>query len=198
MSEVTQAHVEHDTLTLDVNIPEHDKRETSALFRRTRELLIEREGGRCFLSNATAEESGHPLEAHHHPIERCMAELIDWVRFADDCKKGQWGPYAMAFDWDDFFRGAMVHTHDGVVEREADDPLHVSNSVQFVRPRDPYLFVDDMTVNGMLLSKKFHTGKGSGIHDMPFPLYIAQRYAREGYQFSSVTTIHHFDGEGHQ
>lgn len=48
-------------------------------------------------------------------------------------------------------------------------------------PADPYTFVDDMTVNGLLLGKAHHTGKDVGIHDMPFPLWIAQKYAREGY-----------------
>jgi hypothetical protein len=56
---------------------------------------------------------------------------------------------------------------------------------------DPYRFVDDMTVNGLLLCKAHHTGTDEGIHAMPHPLWVAQRYAREGYRFSPTETIHH-------
>lgn len=190
MSEVEKVHVERETLAVEVNIPGHEARTTTALFTRSKKLLIEREGGRCFISGATAEQSGHPLEAHHYPVERSMANMWDWPRFAFDCKKGQWGPHAQAFDWDGFFRDAKVTVIPAL------HPLE--NDVQIVEPRDPYLFVDDMTVNGMLLTKQHHTAKNDGIHDMPFPLWIAKRYGREGYVFSRTETIHHFEGEGHE
>lgn len=161
---VTELHEEKETLVVDINIPGHEARTTTALFVRTKKLLIEREGGRCFVSGQTAEESGHPLEAHHHPIERSMAEMIDWHLFAIDCKAGLWGVHAQAFDWNAFF---------------ACDPI------------DPYRFVDDMTVNGMLLAKQFHTGQDAGLHYLPFPLWIAQKYGKEGYQFSASEVIHH-------
>ncbi|RQR50418.1 hypothetical protein DIE18_34940 [Burkholderia sp. Bp9125] len=138
LAKVTHAHTEKGTLSVAVNIPEHAERKTTALFERTHKELIAREGGRCFICNATAEESGHPLEAHHHPIERSLAELIDWDGFTD---------------WTQF--------------------------------------VDDMTVNGMLLCKAHHIGKDEGLHAMPFPLWIAQKYAKEGYQFSDVEIIRH-------
>ena len=156
---MTQAHAERETLSVEVNIPEHADRATTALFSRTRKILLERDGARCFICNATAEQSGHPLEAHHHPIERSMAELIDWDRFKRDAQSGFWGTHIQAFDWDGF--------------------------------TDWTQFVDDMTVNGMLLCKAHHTGKDEGIHAMPLPLWIAQKYAKEGYQFSPVEVIHH-------
>jgi hypothetical protein len=156
---MTQAHAERETLSVDVNIPEHEDRKTTALFARTRKILIEREGARCFVCNATAEQSGHPLEAHHHPIERSMAELIDWDRFKQDAQSGYWGPHIQSFDWESF--------------------------------ADWTQFVDDMTVNGLLLCKAHHIGKDEGIHAMPFPLFIAQKYAKENYQFSDVEVIHH-------
>jgi hypothetical protein len=52
-------------------------------------------------------------------------------------------------------------------------------------------FVDDMTVNGMLLCKAHHIGEDEGMHAMPFPIWIAQKYAKEGYQFSDTEVIHH-------
>jgi hypothetical protein len=159
MTNVTQIHEEKETLTVDVNIPGHEPRKTTALFERTRKQLIARDGGRCFVCNATAEASGHPLEAHHHPIERSFAEMIDWERFKFDAQAGVWGAAIKAFDWDNF--------------------------------TDWTQFVDDMTVNGMLLCKAHHIGKDEGMHALPFPIWIAQKYGKEGYQFSATEVIHH-------
>jgi hypothetical protein len=183
--DVTKVHAQHETMAVDVNIPGHEPRATTALFRRSREQLIAREGGRCWVSGLTAEQLGAPLEAHHHPIERSMANMIDWQRFATDCKAGIWGPHAKGFDWDGFFEGATTQR----VEVPAQDGEE-AYTVTLVIPRDPYLFVDDMTVNGLLLGKEYHTGLNEGIHRLPFPYWIARKYGREGYVFSSVETIH--------
>lgn len=159
MAKITTAYTEKETLSVAVNIPEHAERKTTALFAHSRKALIAREGGRCYICGATAEQSGHSLEAHHHPIERSLAELIDWDRFKFDAQAGFWGERIKAFDWDHF--------------------------------TDWTQFVDDMTVNGMLLCKAHHIGKDEGMHTMPFPLWIAQKYAKEGYQFSDIEVIHH-------
>ena len=94
---VTDTHEEKETLAVDVLLPGHEARVTTALFTHTKKQLIEREGGRCFICNATAEESGHPLEAHHHPIERSLANLINWERVAAQAKAGEFGARAAAF-----------------------------------------------------------------------------------------------------
>lgn len=158
---VEEIHEEVETLKVDVNIPGHEPRTTTALFTHSKKRLIDRDGGRCYVCQCTAEESGHPLEAHHHPIERSFANMIDWTLFRIDCEAGMWGPHAQAFNWDSF------------------------------SPDDPYLFVDDMMVNGMLLCKAHHTGKDEGIHDLPGPIWLAQKYGKEGYQFSTIEVIHH-------
>ncbi|MDE3022277.1 MAG: hypothetical protein KGI54_10490 [Pseudomonadota bacterium] len=155
MTDVSQVHEEKETLVVDINIPGHDPRVTTPLFRKSRQHLIEREGGRCHVCGRTAEESGHPLEAHHFPIERSMAEMIDWSpgsQIRKDFPNFGWG----SFD-----------------------------------ENNPYSFVDDMNVNGLLLCKAHHTGKDEGIHDMPHPLWVAQKYGKEGYKFSDVEIIHH-------
>ena len=132
------SHEEKETLSVDVEIPDHAPRVTTELFERTKKILIERVGGRCFICNATEAE-------------------------AADCKAGKWGVYAQAFHWE----GA---------------PL----------TQDPYRFVDDMTVNGLLLCKKHHIGKDEGIHYLPHPLWIWQRYAPDGYEISAVEVAHEF------
>lgn len=155
MTAVTEVHEEKNTFEVDVNIPGHDPRVTTPLFERTRKLLIEREGARCWVCGCTAEESGHPLEAHHSPVERSFAEMVDW-------SEGSLIRRAFpAFDWANF------------------------------NPKDPYKFVDDMTVNGLLLCKPHHTGKDEGIHCLPFPVWLAQKYGQDGYDFSTVEIIHH-------
>ncbi|PKN07949.1 MAG: hypothetical protein CVU73_11165 [Deltaproteobacteria bacterium HGW-Deltaproteobacteria-8] len=161
MSGVTEIHEERETLVVDVLLPGHEERTTTALFSRTREELIKRDGGRCYICGRTAVEAGHPLEAHHHPIERSLANMIDWPRFRRDCVAGVWGPFARAFDW-----------------KKLDTV-------------GPLAFVDDMTVNGMLLCKDHHTGPDEGVHTLPFPLWVAQRYGLEGYQFTKTEIIHH-------
>lgn len=164
---VNEIHEEKETLAVSVNIPGHEARATTAIFRRTRQQLIARDGGRCYISGMTAEESGHPLEAHHYPIERSLANMIDWERVKADALSGELGltnaqrTAAAAFDWDSFDLA------------------------------DPYTFVDNMLVNGVLLAKQFHIGKDEGIHAMPHPLWIAQRYGMDGYRFSEVEVIHH-------
>lgn len=194
MSGVTEVHVERESLHVEVNLPGHEARVTTPLFRHSREALIEREGGRCWISGMTAEESGHPLEAHHFPIERSLANMTDWARFSRDAKAGFWGPYAKEFDWDKFFEGAQERT----VHIPADHVAGVAaKTVHLLIPKDPYLFVDDMRVNGLLLAKPFHTGEGMGIHYMPHPLWVVMRYAIEGYQYMANLTIHHFEGDGH-
>jgi hypothetical protein len=58
-------------------------------------------------------------------------------------------------------------------------------------PANPYSFVDDMEAQGILLCKVHHTGKGTGIHTLPYPLFVLQRYLKDGVQFTPAEVIHH-------
>jgi hypothetical protein len=158
---VEKTHEEKETLKIDILLPGHDPRETTALFTHSKKLLMEREGHRCSVCGRTPEEAG-PLESHHHPIERSLANMIDWNLFAKACKEGKWGPHAQAFDWASF---------DG--------------------DKDPYKFVDDQTVNGLLLCADHHRKNGEGIHAVPYPFFIAQMYGKEGYPFTPEEILHH-------
>lgn len=151
---VTETHEQKGTMIVDVYVPGHAPRETTALFTRTRKKLLE-SVSRCFICNRTAQESGGPLEAHHHPIERSFAEMMDWG--VDSAIRRDYPD----FDWVNF------------------------------NESDPYKFVDDMTINGMILCKLHHTGKDAGIHELPYPLWIAQKYGKEGYQFSPTQILHY-------
>lgn len=141
---VTEIHDLKETLSVEVLTPGHEPRVTTALFEHSKKQLVEKVGGVCFICGRTAEQSGHPLEAHHHPVEKSLTNMIDF----------------------------------GLVEK---DFPHIDGPEK----------VDDMNVNGMLLCKDHHTGKDQGIHCLPYPLWIAQKYGIEGYKFSQVEVIHH-------
>ena len=176
---VTDDHEAKETLALDIYVPGHEARGSATpLFLRTRKELIARMRGRCWVSGMTAEESGHPLEAHHYPVERCFATAWDWPRFMKDCMAGHWGPYARAFDWATFFKGSTLVTRE-------------DTGKPYVQVVDPYLFVDDMTVNGRLLSKQYHIGKNEGVHGTTEPILFAAKYLAEGYKLTDFEIIHH-------
>jgi hypothetical protein len=151
---VNQTHEEKITLQVDVNIPGHDPRVATPLFRKSRLHLLARDGGRCWVCGRNADESGHPIEAHHYPIERSFAEMIDWSSGA-----------LIRSDFPNFGWGSFDET-------------------------DPYVFVDDMNVNGRLLCKEHHVGRDEGVHALPEPVWLAQRYGKDGYQFSAVEILH--------
>jgi hypothetical protein len=184
---VTDSHEEKNTFVVDVILPGHEARGAATpLFVRTRKQLIAREQGKCWVTGLTAEDLGAPLEAHHYPIERCFAEAVDWVRFANDCKFGHWGVWAAGFNWDKFLEGATDEQVE--VPATASKPAYTAH---FKRVVDPYLFVDDMTVNGRLLGKASHTGKDGGVHTVPEPIFYARKFLHEAYKFSQFEIIHH-------
>jgi len=185
---VSDNHEQKETLSVDVIIPGHNPRGAATpLFIRTRKELLVREEAECWLSGMTADDARAPLEAHHYPVERCFAEAWDWVQFSKECIAGHWGPYAQAFDWAAFFVGATTVT----VAADLSDPSSPVPEYSYLKVTDPYVFVDDMTVNGRLLAKQFHTGKDEGVHNLPEPVWLAQKYLVEGYKFSPSEIIRH-------
>ena len=71
---MTAAHEEKETLSVEVEIPEHaDRGAATPPFLRTKKILMERVGGRCYVCNGAEAEVG-PLQAHHCPVERSLAE----------------------------------------------------------------------------------------------------------------------------
>ena len=146
-----EVHEEKNTFQVDVFLPGHDPRTTTALFTSSKKKLLSKIT-QCFICGDNAEQAGLPLEAHHYPIERCFANAMDWELVKKDFPN---------FAWESF------------------------------NVEDPYTFVDDMEVNGVLLCKKHHTGKDEGVHCLPHPIWIAQKYCKAGYKFSDVEVIHH-------
>lgn len=155
---MTSAHDERETLHVSVLIPAHADRVETEIYKASRISLLDA-NPRCWICSRTAEESGEPLQTHHYPVERSLARMVDWERFADMAQHGVFGPGPAGFDWE-----------------------HFDTS-------DPYTFVDDMRVNGLVLCRAHHIGADEGIHYLPHPLWIAQKFALPGYKFSSKETI---------
>jgi hypothetical protein len=156
-------HEEKETLSVDVTIPDHPKRTTTALFEKTKRLLmhaatalgfnVKRPQARCWICGKTEPELGQPLEAHHFGIERCFIDAaIRWDVVAQDFP---------IFDWASF------------------------------DPAKPETFIDNMSAQGLLLCKAHHTGKDTGIHMLPFGLWIMQRYLADGTRFNPNEVITH-------
>lgn len=159
---VTKAHVERETLIVDVNLPEHTARGgATAIFARTRKEVLDADP-HCWLTGMTAEEAGAPLELHHYPVERCFAEsdIVDWDLFIAQAKEGKYGDGPRSFDWSTF------------------DPEHWE------------MFVDNMHHNGRALAKSHHTGADMGVHTVPEPIWLAQGFVKDGIQFNHLETIH--------
>lgn len=177
------SHIEKNTFTVDINLPgKGGERTTTALFERSRKTLIQQQKGRCWICGQTEEEVGHPIEAHHYPIERCLTDMIDWSPDSDIRKDFP------AFSWEAFSVGATWEHVEAAIDPESGETVP---AYDIYRPVDPYQFVDNMLINGRLLCKYHHIGKDTGVHTLPEPIWLAQRYGREGYDFSKVEIIHH-------
>jgi hypothetical protein len=160
---VEQTHEEKETLSVDVDLPGHDPRVTTAMFRKTKRMLMKvanamgfdfkRPAGRCWICDKTESDLGQPLEAHHFGIERAYIDAaIRWNVVAQDFP---------IFDWKNF------------------------------NPANPADFIDNMVAQGVLLCKEHHTGKDTGVHTLPFSLWIMQRYLADGTRFNPNEVIEH-------
>ena len=59
-------------------------------------------------------------------------------------------------------------------------------------PSDPYSFVDNCNYNGIVLCRKHHTEKDSGVHMLPYSLWVMQRYLKDKTRFSPGEIIIHY------
>ena len=164
MEDVTQNHEEKETLVIDVTLPGHDARVTTPLFVRTREQMLAKIGDRCEISGAPESECG-PIEFHHLWVERCLSTAVDkrrlyrWLHLLRD--KAQ-----SAIDWFDI-----------QLKSKTFDEIDIMD------------FTDDMTANGMGICKRLHTGKGEGIHFLPFPLWQFWGIGKVGFKFDGNDSV---------
>jgi len=108
----------------------------------------------CFICDRVNVEGEQSNEIHHFYIEKVAASAIDWIKFGE-------------------FAQECFHLQTGENIGKKFDWKEVE--------KNPEIFVDSPE-NMIVLCKKHHTGR-IGIHHVPFPDWILQKFAVKDFQF---------------
>jgi hypothetical protein len=139
-----------------VHYPPHEKRKETCLYRKTHKYLCDEKKLSCFVCGKRRDDlGGESLETHHFYVEKAAENGIDWDKFSE---------FAV--------RGYNIQTGESL--SEGMDWLDVK--------KNPYLFVDSRN-NMVVLCKEHHTSSRRGIHHVPFPDWILQKYPKDGFTF---------------
>jgi hypothetical protein len=106
----------------------------------------------CFICGKTNKKDGIHVETHHFYCEKAMQNCYDWKKFAE-------------------FATTCHHFQTGNLMGDLFDWNAVAEN--------PDLFVDS-TSNMIVLCKEHHTSH-LGIHHVPFPEFLAQKFAKDGF-----------------
>jgi hypothetical protein len=111
----------------------------------------------CFICGKMKGVGDTSLEAHHFYIEKAATNAIDWSTFGT-------------------FADQSYHIQTGEKIGGSFDWKEVE--------KNPELFVDSRH-NMIVLCKEHHISGRFGIHHVPFPDWILQKFAVEGFKFLS-------------
>ena len=111
----------------------------------------------CFICGKTNQKDGIHVETHHFFVEKAMENAIDWEKFGD-------------------FAQTCHHFQTGEFIGDLFDWKAVA--------KNPDLFVDSPS-NMIVLCKEHHTSR-IGIHHVPFPEWITQKFAKDGFTVLSL------------
>lgn len=109
----------------------------------------------CFICGKTQQKDGISLETHHFYCEKAAENAIDWEAFGEFAKKTY-----------------NIQTGENIGANF--DWKEVA--------KDPDSFVDSPH-NMIVLCKEHHTSGAKGIHHVPFPEWILQKYPKNGFEF---------------
>jgi len=137
-----------------INYPLHEKRKDTALYRRTRNELIHKRKLTCFICDKK-NSIEQPLETHHFYCEKYAQTMIDWDKFA-------------------LFAKNCYNIQTG-------ENIYANFDWNEVK-QNPDIFVDS-TYNMIVLCKQHHTSGNKGLHHVPFPDWILQKYPLDGFEF---------------
>ena len=137
-----------------INYPRHEKRKDTALYRRTRNELIHKRKLTCFICDKK-NSTEEPLETHHFYCEKYAQTMIDWDKFA-------------------LFAKNCYNIQTG-------ENISANFDWNEVK-QNPDIFVDS-TYNMIVLCKQHHTSGNKGLHHVPFPDWILQKYPSDGFEF---------------
>ena len=100
----------------------------------------------------------HKGEVHHFYIEKAATNAIDWEKFA-------------------IFADNCYNIQSGEKIGDKFDWKEVE--------KNPDIFVDSK-YNMIILCKEHHTSGKFGIHHVPYPDWILQKFAKDGFQFLTI------------
>ncbi len=106
----------------------------------------------CFICGKTNEKDGIHVETHHFYCEKSLQNAFDWEKFGK-----------FADNCHNFYTGEPLAKFDW---KEV--------------ALNPDLFVDSPH-NMIVLCKEHHTSGNRGIHHVPFPEWIAQKFVKDGF-----------------
>lgn len=138
-----------------VNYPTHEKRVDSAIYKKTHHELCHVRDFPCFICGKTHHKNGISLETHHFYCEKAAENAIDWHEFGK-------------------FAQTCYNIQTGECIGDKFDWTEVA--------KNPDIFVDS-PYNMIVLCKEHHISGNKGIHHVPFPDWILQKYPLHDFQF---------------
>jgi hypothetical protein len=148
-------HSMEETEHFKVNYPNHVKRTSSHEYEQTHKYLCKQLNLGCFICG-----KNHPeeiTETHHYFCEYADMNGYDWISF------GKWATET------ELRNPQTGHEFAGEFDWE---------KVQ----ENPTLFVDSI-YNMVVLCEKHHRDTATGIHHVPYPLWLSQKFAKDGFVF---------------
>ena len=108
----------------------------------------------CFICGKCKIDDNISNEIHHYYIQKVATSAIDWIKFGE-------------------FAEICYNIQTGILIGDKFDWKEVK--------KNPDIFVDS-PYNMIVLCKNHHTGR-CGIHHVPYPDWILQKFAIEGFKF---------------
>jgi len=138
-----------------VNYPDHIKRKDSSIYKKTHHQLCHIQDTPCFICGKTQKINKISLETHHFYCEKAAENAIDWQMFG-------------------IFANNCYNIQTGI---------NIGNTFDWNEvEKNPDIFVDSVH-NMIVLCKQHHISGSKGIHHVPFPDWILQKYPKNGFQF---------------
>jgi hypothetical protein len=135
--------------------PPHERRKNTNIYNHTHHQLCHVQDMPCFICGKTHKTDGIALETHHFYIEKAAQNAVDWIAFGNSAKN-------------------LYNIQTG---------QHIGSKYDWsCVAKNPDLFVDSPD-NMIVLCKEHHISGNKGIHHVPFPNWILQKYPRDGFQF---------------
>jgi len=154
-TDVSSGHPKKMSNHYTVNYPNHEKRTSSTLYNKTHHELCHIKDMGCFICGKTHKKDGIATETHHFFCEWAGQNGVDWIKFGQSAKM-------------------LYNPQTGE---------NIGNVFNWSAvSKNPTIFVDSPQ-NMIVLCKEHHISGNRGIHHVPFPEWILQKFAKPGVEF---------------